>query len=315
MELSFDVDIVYLWCDGNDPKFKKRRLETLNKFSKCGLDTEGTSNFRFIETEELKYSLRSVEKFAPWVRNIYIVTYEQVPKWLNVNHPKIKIIDHKEIIPAKYLPTFNSTAIEVFLPMIPGLSEHFLFANDDMFFWGKVEKDFFFNPKGAPICRVLRRNAKHVHSLYGKTIDNGYNLILEKFGKNLMYWPHHGIDGYRKSDYLECINHFSKEFEQTASHQFREISDIQRMIISFYAIAQKDAEIKLNPEQKWYEIFQPKTPENSYTSCIINKMKRFRGKDFKIFCINDCRKTKDKDRLYMKEMLEEKFPQKSAYEL
>lgn len=313
MELSFDVDLVYLWCDGNDPEFQAKRLVALGA-ADSALDKDSTSNFRFINTDELKYSLRSVEKFAPWIRNIYIVTFEQVPKWLNVNHPRIKIIDHKDIIPAQYLPTFNSVAIEVFLPMIPGLSEHFLFANDDMFFWGNVGKKFFFNENGAPICRVIKRNAKNVHSLYGKVIDNSYKLILEKFGKSLMYWPHHGIDSYRKSDFLECINYFKEDFERTASHKFREISDVQRMAVSFYAIAQKGASIQEKPRSKWYESFFPMVYESTYTSCLEKKMKQFRGKNFKLFCINDCRKTKDKDRLYMKEMLEEKFPEKSAYE-
>lgn len=315
MELDFDVDLVYLWCDGNDPEFQKKKQEALKKSEKHNLDKEGTSNFRFVETEELKYSLRSVEKFAPWVRNIYIVTYEQVPQWLNIKHPKIKIIDHKDIIPEKHLPTFNSTAIEVFLPQIQGLSEHFIFANDDMFFWDSVGKEFFFDPKGVPICRAHKRNAKHVHSLYGTIIDNGRKLILEKFGKDIMFWPHHGIDGYRKSDFLECINFFKEDFERTASHKFREMSDVQRMIVSFYIIAEKGALVDIIPSKKWYEFFSPVIRENAYTSCVTKKMKKFRGKNFKLFCINDCSKTTDKDRLYMKELLEEKFPQKSAYEL
>lgn len=73
MELNFDVDIVYLWCDGNDPKFQKQRLAALESTGKT-LDKDSTSNFRFIDTDELKYSLRSVEKFASWIRNIYIET-------------------------------------------------------------------------------------------------------------------------------------------------------------------------------------------------------------------------------------------------
>jgi len=311
--ISFDVDLVYLWCDGSDPEFQKRRQETLRAV-KGTLDKEGTSDFRFIDTEELRYSLRSVEKYAPWIRNIYIVTAAQTPKWLDTNNPKIKIIDHKDIIPERYLPNFNSVAIEVFLPMIKGLSEHFLFANDDMFFWGNVGKDFFFTSDGAPICRVMKRNAKNVHSLYGKAIDNGYNLILGKFGKNLMYWPHHGIDSYRKTDFLECLNYFKEDFERTASHKFREKSDIQRMTTSFYSIAQKGAVIK-EYQRKWYDCFFSRIPEAAYTSCVIRKMKHFRGKDCKLFCINDCHRTTDKDRLYMKGMLEEKFPKKSAYEL
>lgn len=316
MKLNFDIDLVYLWCDGNDPEFQRKKLEAFEKTNKSLLNKDGLVNARFVNSDELKYSLRSAEKYAPWIRNIYIVTYEQVPAWLNTKHPKIKIIDHKDIIPQKYLPTFNSNVIEIFLPMIPDLSEHFLYANDDMFFWGDVDKDFFFNENGAPICRVIRRKAKNVHSIYSITINNAYNLVSERFpDKDIKYWPHHGIDSYRRSDFLECLNCFKEEIMETASHTFRDTNDIQRMIVNFYAIAAKGATVKEVARRKWYQKFLPFTEENAYTSCRISKMKQFRGKDFQLFCINDGRKTKDKDRKYMQEMLEEKFPQKSAYEL
>lgn len=315
MNINFPIDLVYLWCDGNDPEFKKKKKAAYEKYRNVVLDKEGTSDFRFIDMEELKYSLRSAEKYAPWIRNIYIVTYEQVPEWLNVNHPKIHIIDHKDIIPAQYLPTFNSSAIEVFLAKIPGLSEHFIFANDDMFFWGEVGKDFFFDEKGTPYCRTRKRITKEpVGSQYGTMVYNSYKLILDKFGKDTPYWSHHGIDAYRKSDYLECIECFKEDFNRTASHTFREETDIQRAIINYYALAQKGAILKEFP-YKWYDKIFTRIDESCYSSCTKKKIKRFKNKKFKLFCINDGRKTKDSDRLYMKNVLEEKFPQKSAYEL
>ncbi len=317
MELRFDIDLVYLWCDGNEPEFKRKRLEALASYHGVELDKDSSSDYRFIEMDELKYSLRSAEKFAPWVRNIYIITNAQVPQWLNVNHPKINIIDHKDIIPAKYLPMFNSSAIEIFLPNIEGLSEHFLYANDDMFFWGNVEKDFFFTPDGAPIVRTSKRMGKKNKagkSLFGTIVRNARKMVLDKFGKDVPYWSHHGIDSYRKSDYLECIKSFKEQYELTAQHTFREFTDVQRMIVSYYAVAEKGAVIKEYP-RRWFEGVFPTIHETCYSSCTIKKMKRFRGKDFKLFCINDGAKTTDKDRLYMKTMLEEKFPEKSAYEL
>ena len=108
-----DIDLVYLWCDGNDPKFIEERQKTFEKYHNIKLDKEGCSDFRFIQMDELKYSLRSVEKFAPWIRNIYIVTNKQVPSWLNLDNPKIKIIDHTEIIPEKFLPTLLSSPASI----------------------------------------------------------------------------------------------------------------------------------------------------------------------------------------------------------
>ena len=91
-----------------------------------------------------KYSLRSVEMYAPWIRKIFIVTDNQVPKWLDTSNPKIRIVDHKEILPEVSLPCFNSRLIEHFLYKIPGLSEHFLYANDDMFINRPVTPATFF---------------------------------------------------------------------------------------------------------------------------------------------------------------------------
>ena len=309
-----NIDLVYLWCDGNDPKFKHQRKKTYERYHHSKLDTEGTSNFRFVQTDELKYSLRSVEKYAPWIRNIYIVTNNQKPEWLNEKNKKIKIIDHKEIIPEKYLPTFNSTVIEIYINKIPNLSEHFLYANDDMFFWNKVSPEFFFSENGVPIFRASKRiTKKPKNSLYGDTIYNSYQMILNKFNKETPYWTHHGIDSYRKSDIDECIKYFKDEFDNTSTHQFREATDIQRIIFSYYTIAKKNAIVREYP-RKWYDNFIQRINETNYSSCTIKKMKLYQNKDFKLFCINDGRKTKDKDRLYMKKMLELKFPNKSQFE-
>jgi hypothetical protein len=85
------------------------------------------------EWHELLYSMRSVHMHAPWVRTIYIVTASQVPFWLNTTHPRVRIIDHTELFPdpATQLPAFNSLSIESVLHRIPGLSEYFLYFNND----------------------------------------------------------------------------------------------------------------------------------------------------------------------------------------
>ena len=107
---DFDVDLVYLWCDGEAPAFATRKNEWLKK-EKRKPPKEAISDGRFVQVDELKYSLRSVEKYLPWIHHIYIVTDRQVPKWLNTNHPKISIIDHSEIIPPQCISTFNASAI------------------------------------------------------------------------------------------------------------------------------------------------------------------------------------------------------------
>ena len=84
---NFEIDLVYLWCDGNDPEFIKRKNEALKKAGEVDIQAKATG--RFEQIDELKFSLRSVEKYIPWVNHIFIVTDRQVPKWLNLNNKKI----------------------------------------------------------------------------------------------------------------------------------------------------------------------------------------------------------------------------------
>lgn len=126
---DFPIDLVYTWVDGNDPVWQAKKAYWQKQYAPD--DEYAISPARWRDRDELKYSLRSVEQYMPWVNNIYIVTDNQVPAWLNINHPKIKIVDHSEIFPAEALPVFNSIAIESRLAYIPDLSEHFIYSNDD----------------------------------------------------------------------------------------------------------------------------------------------------------------------------------------
>ena len=146
--------MVYLWVDGSDPRW-------LVKHNACIGKTEERSTVnckgRYADNDELKYSLRSVEKYAPWLHKIYIVTDEQTPAWLDTSNPKVCIVDHKDIMPEVCLPCFNSTVIEHFLCKIPGLSEHFLFANDDMFINRPEKPGDFFATERLTIERITGR--------------------------------------------------------------------------------------------------------------------------------------------------------------
>ena len=116
------VDLVYLWVDGNDPAWQTKYAAFANSGSK---GFEINCKGRYADNDELKYSLRSVEMYAPWIRKIFIVTDNQVPEWLDTSNPKVQIVDHTEIMPEESLPCFNSCLIEHYLYRIPGLAEHF----------------------------------------------------------------------------------------------------------------------------------------------------------------------------------------------
>ena len=103
---------------------------------------------RYRDYGTFNYWFRMVERHAPWVNNIYLITNGQRPKWLNVNHPKLKWVRHEEFIPKEYLPIFNASAIEMNIHRIDGLSENFVLFNDDMYLIQDVKySDFFVNEK------------------------------------------------------------------------------------------------------------------------------------------------------------------------
>lgn len=147
------IDLVYLWVNGNDLKWIAKRNACIGEPSKA----EENCKERYVDNDELKFSLRSVEKYAPWIRKIFIVTDSQTPEWLETSHPKIQIVDHTEILPTECLPCFNSVVIEHHLHRIPGLSEHFLYANDDMYINKPVTPETFFAKDLLPKIRLNRR--------------------------------------------------------------------------------------------------------------------------------------------------------------
>ena len=128
----FPIDIVYTWS--GEKKSKDNRISNNN---------------------ELKYSLRSIIEFAPWVNRIFILMNppKKIPTWFNKKYSKIiTLVDHTETFPdKKHLPTTNSHSIETTLSNIPNLSEHFIYFNDDFFLGGYVSYNEFFNEQGKAV--------------------------------------------------------------------------------------------------------------------------------------------------------------------
>lgn len=134
-----DIDFVVLWVDGDDPVWQAEKAKYQGK-------TENDSNApnRFRDWGLMPYWFRAVERFAPWVRKIHFVTCGHVPEFLNMEHPKLCHVKHTDFLPAEVLPTFSSHAIEMNLHRIPGLAEHFVYFNDDMFLIRPVQETVFF---------------------------------------------------------------------------------------------------------------------------------------------------------------------------
>lgn len=231
-DVTFPIDAVYTWVDGADPQWieSKHRLEA--DLAGDVYHPEANHEARFESKDELKYSLRSVEYFAPWFRRIYIVTSGQVPSWLNVDHPKIRMISHTDIYDnPDHLPTFNSNSIISRLHHIPDLSEHFIYLNDDVMLGKPVQPHDFYLPTG--LAKVFpSRN----HRPFGApTAEDGphFNLtrnirgLLEsEFGITVTRAVKHTPYPLLKSVQFEMENRFPVAFEHTWSSRFRHHDDI-----------------------------------------------------------------------------------------
>ena len=184
MSESQKIDFVIPWVDGNDPAWlaEKAKYDYLADDS----DNEVNSKERYRDWGLMKYWFRSVEKYAPWVNVIHFVTWGHVPEFLNVDHPKIHIVNHKDFIPEDCLPLYNASAIEMVLNRIPNLSENFVYFNDDTFLTNPVvEKDFFVD--GVP-CGYFEDNPffSYGNSNYGHQVFNALFLINKNFDKHGM---------------------------------------------------------------------------------------------------------------------------------
>lgn len=313
--IQFDIDLVYLWVDGSDLEWVAKR----NKF--IGISTpensEATTKGRIADNGELKYSLRSAQMNVPWIRKIFIVTDGQTPKWLNQESDKVVVVDIREILPPESLPCYNSVIIEHFLWKIPDLSEHFLYANDDMFFHKPLTPSFFFTPEGFPVVRLQRchfgkwinlvKKTFSIHTnIYRKTIHRSALLIEEKFGKYFSGMPHHNVDSYLKSDYKNAAQvDFKDELSKTYTHHVRKETDYQRIIYLYYALAVKRGLLQYVNRKESCRIRLHK-PDLMY---FINKYNP------SLFCLNDSHHATDADRARVKPFLEALFPKPSSSEL
>lgn len=138
------IDFVVTWLDSSDPEWQ----EQYKKYK--GHAGSGDHTFaRFRDWDLFRYWFRSVETYAPWVNKVFLITNGTFPKWINPNHPKLVLVKHSDYIPDKFLPTFNSCTIELHMNKIEGLSEHFVYFNDDCYINAPISPEYYFK-NGLP---------------------------------------------------------------------------------------------------------------------------------------------------------------------
>jgi glycosyltransferase involved in cell wall biosynthesis len=237
-ECTFPVDVVYTWVDGNDPVWNQAREKRLaglagTHASETAQTRESSGQARFVSRNELRYSLRSVHLFAPWVRRIHLVTAGQVPDWLDVDHPAVNLVDHGEILPADALPTFNSHAIETSLHRIPDLAEHFVYFNDDFFLGRPVRPEAWFSPAGLP-ATFLAPTTIGLTDLpdappYLKAAWNNRRLLHTAFDRVLTHNLAHVPYPHRRTVLDDLTARFPEALGATARSPFRSDTDVSTL--------------------------------------------------------------------------------------
>ena len=283
-DIAFEIDIVFSWVDGNDRDYQRYRASFMeNAVVGEGDDAEA----RFRQINELKYALRSVHMFAPWIRRIYICTDSPLPAWLDADHEKIRIVraeDHFE--DRSVLPVFNSQAIEAQLQNIEGLSEHFLYSNDDMFFGRPLGPDMFFSPGG--ITKFIEAETRiglgdnHLdRSGFENAARVNRRLLFERFGRITTRHLEHTAAPLRVSILREMREAFADEFVQTYSSRFRQKDNISvtNSLYHYYTLLTGRSVQKVGAKMTYVDT-------TMYSGLdLLNKLLRKRNQDF--FCLND----------------------------
>lgn len=331
--MSQKIDFVILWVDGNDINWQKKKNFFLSA-SKVVKFNGNKSSVRYRDYGTLKFVFRSIDVFAPWVHKIYLVTDEQKPEWLDVNNPKVKVIDHKQIIDKQYLPLFNSDAIELNIDKIKGLTNNFVYFNDDTLLNHSVnEEDFFLNNKPRDF-RIysdivpqidfdhipLNNNILINQFIDGKWPKNKNGLFSLKYGKHLFkeipfllqarkrgvtgYIEPHGPLSLQKDTFKLARKIWPIHMEENNTHRFRQMDDISMWLLRHLQLEIGNF-IPLSPEEN-----------TSYSIKQVDEIKLdMISEKSRSICINDeMIPNFDEKATEVIKLLNEKYPNKSSFE-
>lgn len=302
--MTTDIDFVITWVDGNDPAWLKER----NHYAELEHKEVDNRNIRYRDWDMLRYWFRGVEKFAPWVNNIFFVTYGHLPQWLNTDNPKLRIVNHKDFIPAEFLPTFNSYVIEFYLHKIEGLSERFVYFNDDMYLLDTVKPERFFR-NGLP-CDIGALSVIEAKRMFGCSVFLAVDLINSLFDikealkRNRSKWysieyprwsfynfmkcrksyftgfyNHHLPQGYLKKTYDDVWQQCEDDLIRTSTNKFRSYGDVCHWLIRYWQLASGHfSPYNQLKDGVFYDVKDENLPD--VTTCIVKQQK-------KLVCLND----------------------------
>ena len=337
--MNYEVDIVMPWVDDKDPAWRQSKAKYSNDISAL----EDNSDMRFRDWENLRYWFRGIEKFAPWVNKVYFITCGHLPEWLNVEAPKLVHVKHEDYIPKEYLPTFSSHPIELNIHRIKGLSEHFVYFNDDTFLTKPTTIDTFFIdglPCHSPIMHPIfpRGEGGIMPHVYMNTvmavnrhfkmkevlqrdhtkwfsIKNGIKTVVENaYNQNFPEFPgfknEHMPVPVLKSTMEEVWAAEEEILSTTSSHRFRDMQDVNMYLFRYWELASgRFIPVNMGKLGKRLDI-----GDNIEEICdrIINQSQT-------MLCVNDMGLIREQDQFLtcrdrINKAFEELFPEKSSFE-
>lgn len=330
MKASGKIDFVLPWVDGNDPLWRNRFAEYADK-------NGDSRNIRFRDWELLRYWFRGVEKYASWFRNVYFITSGELPEWLNLDNPKLRWIKHKDYIPEKYLPTFSANTIEMNLHRLEGLSEYFVYFNDDTFVTCPIKESLFFykdlpcdmavmtaKPTSGGIIHMAINdlNVIDAHFNKHKAIKSNLNKWFSlKYGKglisNLLLYPWiefsgfldpHLPNAFLKSTLNKIWEAEPVLLDKTCISKFRTSDDVNQWLIRYWQLAEGN----FYPMNKLRDSFCTDITDSNMTSIC----KAIVEQKYDMVCLNDSNNIDNFENIRekLKNYFETILPEKSSFE-
>lgn len=312
-DVSFPIDMVFSWVDGQSAEYRQARVAEESQ----AIHGDGDSHeSRYRQLDELKYALRSVNMFAPWIGKIFIASDSAAPEWFK-EHPRIRWVRSEEhFADPSVLPTHNSMAVESQLHHIAGLSEHFLYSNDDMFFGRPLEPNVFFSPGGVSRFMLSPNRIGLGASAVGRSgFENSARvnreLLWNRFGKVATRHLEHSAAPMRRSVLSELEAEFPAEFAATAASRFRAAENISVTNSLYHYYALFTGRSVMHADQRG--IYVDTTSKTGLVS-LPGILKR-RNADF--LCLNDGSSpevSEEVRRARVTDFLEKYFPIKAPWE-
>eukprot|EP00727_Mastigamoeba_balamuthi_P013224 m51a1_g8524 hypothetical protein (400) ;mRNA; r:118521-119963 len=232
-----EIDVVYTWVDSRTSRKPSRQAEepwgryasVHGVLEQTIVDARAESRTRDMGT--LRYSLRALVRNAPWARNVFLVTDGQVPEWLNAS--SVTVVAHEALFPADIngsLPTANSNAIEANLHRIPGLSQCFLYLNDDVFLWRPLDRLFFVSPEGRSVFHQGRQKAPsypgYLTPSWHTQLHYTNEVLSTRYGSQPRNYPSHSCYLWSRGLSEMAWSVWPEEMRATTAHQLRHTTDV-----------------------------------------------------------------------------------------